>query len=147
MVSRRAAPRRTRNPLRKKLLRDMRASVMQFFALVVLCVLSTFLFSGIDGIARMIRTTNSTYFESGNLADLWVTLPEMDRASLARLRGIDGVQSVQARFSLDMQTELPGDGTGLYMGDGGGHRWLLLSHFNTTQTNDAHTSRIILIMR
>ena len=100
-----------RDMLKKKLLRDMRASVMQFFALVVLCVLSTFLFSGIDGIARMIRTTNSTYFESGNLADLWVTLPEMDRAALARLRETDGVESVQARFTLDMQTKLPGEPT------------------------------------
>jgi len=102
---------RGRDMLRKKLLRDMRASAMQFFALIVLCVLSTFLFSGIDGIARMIRTTNSTYFEACNLADLWVTLPQMDRAALAKLQSIDGVKSVHARFTLDMQTDLPGEPT------------------------------------
>ena len=46
-----------------------------------------------------------------------------------------------------LQAQLFGDGTGLHMGDSGGHRWLLLPHFSTTQTNDAHTPRIIPIMR
>lgn len=100
-----------RNMLQKKLLRDMRASAMQFFALAILCVLGTFLFSGIDGIARMIQITNHTYFETCNLADLWVTLPQMDRASLAKLNEIDGIESIQARFTLDMQTDLPGEPT------------------------------------
>ena len=39
--------------LGKKLVRDMRRSGMQFFAIVMLCSLGTFMFAGLDGTARL----------------------------------------------------------------------------------------------
>ena len=47
-----------KNVLNKKLVRDMRQSGMQFLALILLCVLGTFLFAGLDGIAQMTASTN-----------------------------------------------------------------------------------------
>lgn len=38
--------------LGKKLMRDMRRSGMQFFAIVMLCSLGTFMFAGLDGDGR-----------------------------------------------------------------------------------------------
>ena len=97
--------------LHKKLLRDMRHSAMQFIALMVLCVLGVFLFSGIDTLALMTQATNETYFERNNLADFWITLASADRDALSKVRAIPGVEQAQARFSLDMETDLPGDAT------------------------------------
>lgn len=97
--------------LHKKLLRDMRHSAMQFIALMVLCVLGVFLFSGIDTLALMTQATNETYFERNNLADFWITLASADRDALSKVCAISGVEQAQARFSLDMETDLPGDAT------------------------------------
>lgn len=96
-----------RKALTTKLLRDMRMSGMQFFALILLCVLGTFLFTGIDSIANTIQLTNETYFDANNMADLWITLPSADREALERVRSIPGVDDACARFSMDMDTTLP----------------------------------------
>lgn len=47
--------------LGKKLVRDMRRSGMQFFAIVMLCSLGTFMFAGLDGTAgwRRARSTRT----------------------------------------------------------------------------------------
>lgn len=93
--------------LHKKLLRDMRRSGMQFIALVLLCVLGTFLYAGIDGISQMARVTNEQFFRENNLADYWVTVPAANRQALNDIRNIPGVEAACARLSVDMETTLP----------------------------------------
>ena len=90
-------------------MRDMRESAMQFAALILLCMLGVFLFSGIDAIALITRHTNDACFARNKLAHLWITLPEADRDALARVRAIDGVDTAAARFVMDMEVDLPGD--------------------------------------
>ena len=97
------------NMLRRKLFRDMQREAMQFVALIALCVLGVFLFSGIDSLYLRTRDTNDAYFEQNNLADFWVSLREADRSAMGRLQAIDGVEDVIARFSMDMGTDFPGD--------------------------------------
>ena len=97
--------------LRKKLLRDIRQSAMQFIALILLCMLGVFLFAGIDSFALITRRTNDAFFEQNRLAHFFLTLPHADRDALARVRGIDGVADAQARFSIEMDADLPGDPT------------------------------------
>lgn len=97
--------------LQKKLLRDVRHSAMQFIALMVLCILGVFLFSGIDTLALMTQATNETYFQRNNLADFWISLASVDRDALSKVRAVPGVRQAQARFSMDMETDLPGDAT------------------------------------
>lgn len=95
------------NALRKKLFRDMRQSFMQFLSIVVLCSLGTLIFAGLDGCANLAQGTIDVYFEQNNLADYWVTVPEADRDALLKLRSIEGVEEVCARFSMDLDTTLP----------------------------------------
>ena len=97
-----------RNALRKKLIRDMRQSLMQFLSVVVLCSLGTMIFAGLDGCARLAQGTIDVYFEENNLADFWVSVPAADRDTLERIRRVDGVEDVCARASVDMDTTLPG---------------------------------------
>lgn len=102
--------RRTGNPLKKKLYRDMARAAMQFLSIILLCALGTFAFAALDGMARMTRTTIDTYFEENSLADFWVTLPGgADRASLQKIETIDGVQAVTARAVTDLDTTISDD--------------------------------------
>jgi len=95
--------------LRKKLFRDMRQNAMQFVALILLCMLGVFLFSGIDSFALITKASNETFFGENRLAHFFVSLEAADRNALGRVRTIDGVTDAQARFSMDMDAELPGD--------------------------------------
>ena len=99
-----------KNTLRKKLYRDMSRAAMQFLSIIALCALGTFAFAALDGTARMTRTTLDTYYEENNLADFWVTLPAgVDRTSLDKVSGVDGIAAVRARASADLETTLEGD--------------------------------------
>lgn len=99
------------NALRKKLLRDMRRSAMQFLSIVVLCSLGTLIFAGLDGTANLAQGTIDRYFEDNNLADFWVSIPSADRDTLERMRRIDGVAEVCARASVELDTTLGDDST------------------------------------
>ena len=98
-----------RNMLRKKLIRDMRQNAMQFIALILLCMLGVFLFSAIDAFGLITQASNDAFFTDNRLAHFFVSVPSADRDALARVRAIDGVAQAQARFSMDMDADLPGD--------------------------------------
>jgi len=98
-----------RNTLRLKLFRDMRKSAMQFVAIVLLTALGTWCFSGLDAAWRMLEVSCDTFFESQRLADMWVTLPGLDQQDVRRIAALPGVETVQPRQTLDMDTDLPSD--------------------------------------
>lgn len=100
-----------KNTLRCKLFRDMWQNRMQFVAMILLCALGTFAFSGLDASWRMIDLSAGTYFAKQELADIWVTLPAADREALSRIRGIPGVQIAQARATAELEAELPSEAT------------------------------------
>ena len=95
--------------LRRKLFRDMRQNAMQFVALILLCMLGVFLFAGIDSFALITQASNDTFFSENRLAHFFISLPSADRDALARVRAIDGIADAQARFSIDMDADLPDD--------------------------------------
>lgn len=84
---------------------------MQFFAIVMLCSLGTFMFAGLDGTARLAQGTIDTYFAQNNLADFWVSVPSADRDTLERIRSISGVSDVCARATAELESTLPGEPT------------------------------------
>ena len=96
--------RRSRNVLTKKLFRDMSRSAMQFVAIVLLCALGTWVYSGLDGTWRMIELSSETYFTNSNLADAWVTVASATRADVDNLQNIRGVADVQSRFTAELDT-------------------------------------------
>ena len=90
-----------RNILARKLVRDMRHSAMQFIAMVLLCALGTWVFSGLDATWRMLDRSGETYFAECNLADLWVKAAGFTKQDLSRLRNLPSVTQIQARSSLE----------------------------------------------
>lgn len=101
--------RRHRNILKTKLHRDMRRNAMQFISLILLCMLGVFLYSAIDSFALITQASNDAFFSENHLAHFFVGLESADRTALASVRAIDGVEDAVARFSIDMDTDLPGD--------------------------------------
>ena len=101
--------RKRKNTLHIKLYRDMSRAAMQFISIILLCALGTFAFAALDGTARMMGDTLTTYFEENQLAHFWVTVPAADRAALDKVRAVPGVKTLRARASMDLETTLEGD--------------------------------------
>lgn len=99
------------NMLRRKLWRDMWKSRMQFMAIVLLCALGTWVFSGLDAAWRMLDVSVDKYFTEQNLGEFWVGVPSADRETRQRIATLDGVSDVQARVSLEMDTTLESGAT------------------------------------
>ena len=105
-----------KNTLRLKLIRDMKKSAMQFVAVILLCALGTWIFSGLDAAWRMLELSSETYFEEQNLADFWVQLPNADLDAVRKLKNLPGVTAAQARSTLEMTTTLPSEATAVVHG-------------------------------
>jgi len=97
----------TGRALRRKLWRDMWKNRMQFVAVILLCALGTWIFSGLDAAWRMIERSGNTYFDQQQLADLWVTLPAADREAVQQISAIEGVNRVQIRGVAELAVDLP----------------------------------------
>lgn len=101
-----------KNMLTKKLFRDMWQAKWQFLSIIILCALGVMIFSGFDAMWRNIEVSTEQYFAKFALADLWVKVPEADRATVSRISHIDGVAKVQARAVEDGHAnELPAEPT------------------------------------
>ena len=100
----------SRSPLAKKLLRDMRENAMQFIAMILLCFLGTWVFSGLDGTWRLMDLTVESYFAECNLADFWVNAASLSRQDLERIAHAEGVEAILPRTSLTVDMEDLGDG-------------------------------------
>ena len=101
-----------KNMLRRKLFRDMWKNRMQFVAVILLCALGTWVFSGLDAAWRMLELSSQTYFAEQNTANLWVTLQNVDREKLGNIRNVAGVLDAQARASVELEvSDLPSEPT------------------------------------
>ncbi|MER2235843.1 MAG: FtsX-like permease family protein, partial [Candidatus Limivicinus sp.] len=89
----------------RKLMRDMRENAMQFVAMILLCFLGTWVFSGLDGTWRLMDLTVETYFEECGLADFWVNAASLSKLDLERIAHVEGVAEVQPRTSMTVEVE------------------------------------------
>ncbi len=107
-TARPARPSRRRGMLTRKLFRDMRRSGMQFLAMMLLCALGTWTFSGLDATWRMLDLSVESYFESGQLADAWIKGAGFTPQQLREIEHIPGVERILPRVTLEMDVpELP----------------------------------------
>ena len=105
--------RQKKTMLRKKLLRDMTGNAMQFIAIVLLCALGTWIYSGLDGTWRMLDTSIESYFAQSNLTDFWVNGSSFSRYELSQLRHLEGVKAIQARTTMEFDAVGLGDDVSL----------------------------------
>lgn len=79
----------------------MRFSGMQFLAMLLLCFMGTWTFSGLDSSWRLMEKTIETYYEESDLADFWVYASSFSRQDLNRLSHMDGIAEIQPRASIE----------------------------------------------
>ncbi len=119
MVKYAPAPKRSRQTrqhraaLRRKLLRDYRDNAMLFLAIILLCALGTYCYSGLDATWRMLDLSIGTYYEATNLADFWVNSASITREDFTRLHHLPGVRQAQLRTTLTVDVENLEDDTRL----------------------------------
>lgn len=82
-----------KNVLRRKLVRDMWHNRMQFLAVILLCALGTWVFSGLDAAWRMLDLSAQTYFDEQNVADIWITLSSADREAVERCAALRALRT------------------------------------------------------
>lgn len=111
----RPARRRRRGTLTKKLFRDMGRSAMQFLAMLLLCAMGTWVFSGLDATWRMLELSIESHFEEGHLSDAWLKGASFTRQQLSELRHLPGIADVQARVSLEFDAPDLGHDVSLQM--------------------------------
>ena len=105
----RTAAKRRRGTLAKKLFRDMGRSFMQFLAMLLLCALGTWVFSGLDATWRMLEFSIESHIEQGHLADAWIKGASFSRGQLLQLGHLSGVKQIQARVSIELDAPDLGD--------------------------------------
>lgn len=88
------APRRPGGPLRAKMVRDLKAGWKSFLAILLISMLSTALFMGLDATWRGMRVSVQRQSALGNLAELWVDgeISDSDARQIADLPGVKAVQ-------------------------------------------------------
>ena len=86
--------------LRRKLGRDLRQNFMQFGAMMLLCLLGTWVFAGLDANWRQEDATIEGWWREAALSDMWVSGEGFSRQDLYRIRALDGVDVLQSRVTL-----------------------------------------------
>ena len=95
----------------KKAFQDMRKSKAQFISIFVMAALAIGMLTGLDSLYRTVDTHSSNLYSATNLSDLWVTVSNPSEKDLWRVGRIAGVEQVEKRFSIDAETNLPGEPT------------------------------------
>jgi|GEM_PF-75017 putative ABC transport system permease protein len=98
---------RKKNRLMTKFLRDLWQSRGQILSVILLSMLGVWVFSGLDGYWRNLETSIEGYFDEQKLADLWVTIPSADKSTERRISRIEGVEQLQSRASIEVETVIP----------------------------------------
>ena len=103
-----------RKALRRKLRRDLSQNMMQFGAMMMLCLLGTWVFAGLDANWRQEAETIEGWWKEANLCDFWITGTGFSRQDLYRIRSLDGVETMQERVTLTVDCpDLPGNVTAI----------------------------------
>ena len=89
-----------RGTLFKKLVRDLWGNGMQFLAMLLLCALGTWVFSGLDASWRMQECTFETYLSGQKLADFWIKASSFSNHDIHRIERLSGIADAQARISV-----------------------------------------------
>ncbi len=84
-----------------KLFRDMKQSVVQCIALVLVIAVGAFFYAGLSSYSQKQREYSEAYFATYNLSDLNVYYDRVTVEDIAQLAKVDGVKRMEARYTTD----------------------------------------------
>lgn len=92
-----------------KLLRDMKQSVGQFIAIVLVIAVGAFFYTGLVTLSDNLSGYTKGYFQEHNLSDLNVYYSQIFAEDVADLRSIDGIQHIEGRYTVQAEQAFEDD--------------------------------------
>lgn len=84
-----------------KLLRDIKQSIGQFIAFVLVIAVGAFFYTGLVTLSDNLSSYTKVYFDEHNLSDLNVYYSQISKEEVAALSQIQGINKIEGRYSLD----------------------------------------------
>ncbi|AOZ91239.1 ABC transporter permease [Paenibacillus crassostreae] len=85
----------------KKLLRDIKQSIGQFLAFVLVITIGAFFYTGLVTLSDNLSTYTKEYFHTHNLSDLNVYYDQISKQDTSELDEIEGTNKVEGRYTFD----------------------------------------------
>ncbi|SFO03392.1 putative ABC transport system permease protein [Pseudobutyrivibrio sp. JW11] len=86
--------------LRKKLLRDIKENLGQFFTIFAMIFLAIMAFSGINSFSDGLKYSSVEFYEKNNMQDLWLYGENFSEEDLDKIKALDNVTDVERYFSM-----------------------------------------------
>ena len=84
-----------------KLLRDIKQSIGQFIAFVLVIAVGAFFYTGLVTLSDNLSAYTKVYFKEHNLSDLNVYYSQISKQDMAGLSQIQGINKIEGRYTLD----------------------------------------------
>lgn len=85
----------------KKLFRDIKQSLGQFTAFVLVVAVGAFFYAGLITLSDNLSHYSKDYFKEHNLSDLNVMYSQISKQDVAELSKIQGINKIEGRYSFD----------------------------------------------
>jgi putative ABC transport system permease protein len=92
-----------------KLVRDIKQSIGQFIALVLVVAVGAFFYGGLVTYSDNLSAYTEDYFKKHNLSDLYVYYSQVSKDEVAGLSEIEGIHKIEGRFTIDAAQIFAGD--------------------------------------
>lgn len=92
-----------------KLFRDMKQSVGQFIAIVLVIAVGAFFYTGLVTLSDNLSAYTKGYFQEHNLSDLNVYYSQVSAEDVANLRGIEGIHHIEGRYTVQAEQAFEDD--------------------------------------
>ena len=94
--------------LNRKLFRDLRFNISQFIVIFVMVMVGVMAFAGVHSYMDGMQVSGQNYYQSNNLADLWLSGQNFTDQDLEDIKATDNVKKAERK--LTMYTTLKGHG-------------------------------------
>ncbi|MEF2965857.1 ABC transporter permease [Paenibacillus sp. M1] len=84
-----------------KLIRDIRQSIGQFIAFVLVIAVGAFFYAGLITLSDNLSEYSKAYFKEHNISDLNVYYSRISKEDLAALSEIEGISKIEGRYTFD----------------------------------------------
>ncbi|MFD3260006.1 ABC transporter permease [Paenibacillus lentus] len=85
----------------KKLLRDIKQSIGQFLAFVLVIAVGAFFYTGLVTLSDNLSAYSKDYFQAHNLSDLNVYYDRISKQDTEELGKIEGINKIEGRYTFD----------------------------------------------
>lgn len=94
-----------------KLLRDIKQSMGQFIAIMIVIAVGAFFYAGLVTYSNTLSAYTKNYFQEHHLSDLNVYYSQLSKNDVTRLRKIEGIDKIEGRYTFDATQTFEDDKT------------------------------------